>query len=75
LQKASWLDKEARYSTELFKNDYELTLHLMIEENSKSIPEKINNELFDDIYRNIAKFSKPLNDFLTTLWLWRRTPN
>jgi len=72
LQKASWLDKEARYSTELFKNDYELTLHLMIEENSKSIPEKINNELFDDIYRNIAKFSKPLNDFFDNVMVMEK---
>lgn len=62
LHKATWLDKEASYSTNLFKNDYEQKLHSMIEENLKSIPEKINNELFDDIFHNIAKFSKPLNN-------------
>lgn len=63
LQKNNCLNKSSEYNKDLIKNKFEMNLHFMIEENKKSIPEKINKELFDDIFRNISLFSKPLNDF------------
>ena len=63
---------ELNYNRDLLKSEFEMNLHLMIEENIKSISEKINKELFDDIFKNISLFSKPLNDFFDNVMVMDR---
>ena len=63
---------ELNYNKDLLKSEFEMNLHLMIEENIKSISEKINKELFDDIFKNISLFSKPLNDFFDNVMVMDR---
>jgi glycyl-tRNA synthetase beta chain len=72
LQKNNWINKPSKYNKDLLKSDFEMNLHLMIEENIKSISEKINKELFDDIFKNISLFSKPLNDFFDNVMVMDR---
>ena len=72
LQKNNWINKPSKYNRDLLKSEFEMNLHLMIEENIKSISEKINKELFDDIFKNISLFSKPLNDFFDNVMVMDR---
>ena len=72
LQKNNWINKPSKYNKDLLKSEVEMNLHVMIEENIKSISEKINKELFDDIFKNISLFSKPLNDFFDNVMVMDR---
>jgi glycyl-tRNA synthetase beta chain len=63
LQKSNLLNRISSINKNLIKNNYELNLCQMIENNMKGIPKKLDEERFDEIFQNIANFSEPLNKF------------